>query len=183
MKAAAEVTLRGCGFSTTLESKFSACVVAHTQDQAAGNLRTDNASKREERSASRPAGVPRGRLAGFCRIHRVATATGHTFKLWDQDVSDAIAVALAERMPGVMARMRGMLGDIIITRLRIIRGPSPHGPGTAADYFREAVLHAVWPHLKDTGAAPLRKKRMCRTPPRIDPPFPLQWQFALQRLH
>jgi hypothetical protein len=105
------------------EPFFTHSVTQHTQDCCNSNLKQVNAMQREVDAHNKDEShdCAKSILPLGCSIHRGATINTKSFEFTSFDISGMLAYAIAEQEPGRLQDLRGIIGDLLVAKLRIRR--------------------------------------------------------------
>lgn len=140
-------TIRIPGFLEA-EKHFKRIHFITTGDMDGANLRQENAHANIEEKTY---GLRAGRLQFPCRVHRFATVNGKTYDLAKYFISGTTSLALGQRGGGQVKALRKIVGDLLVQRLRIMRGSFPPGEGTEEFIYRSALLDLLLPATSNPG--------------------------------
>ena len=131
------------GIPDEFVQSFKTVCTCHTQDKCAANEKLLNAARHDDKQREADAQVKRlTRLTFGCDIHRAATLTTRVFDLVKFHISGLLALAISQRGAGQFDRLRTLVGEACVAKLRIVRGGAIHPEAFA---FKKAFLDLVLP--------------------------------------
>ena len=129
------------GFGPSFQKEFDHVCFAYTRDKCSANEKQTKAARRNDAKFE----TPKLRLTLGCTIHRVATIATKTYSLADDHISGCLAFAIAQRGPGRFTSLLRFLGDVLVQKLRIVRGQDFRSSDPQAFEHREALVNLLLP--------------------------------------